>query len=148
MSRKILNWQRIKTEYITNPDTTLAILAKKNKVSTDTIGRRCTREKWVDLRKEHQSRLQSDLPKLTAQLKQQIIETTDNKHLQYSQKLQDLGIKAIKQNKWYPKSFKEAKETILDGVALERKILNIDTPEQVTAIQINFGSDKVKDYAK
>lgn len=49
---KKINWEKIKTEYITQ-DISQRKLAAKHKVSYDTLKRKCAEESWVELRREY-----------------------------------------------------------------------------------------------
>ena len=48
-------WQKIKTEYISNANISTRQLAAKYGVSYSALCQRCAREKWVEARKRKQS---------------------------------------------------------------------------------------------
>lgn len=52
------DWQKIKTEYVTT-DITCRGLAEKYGVSESTLFKKCSREQWEALRKQHRSRLEA-----------------------------------------------------------------------------------------
>ena len=54
------DWQTIKTEYITT-DISLRQLAEKHGVSESTIFKKCSKEQWEALRKQHGSRVEAKI---------------------------------------------------------------------------------------
>lgn len=63
-----MDWQKIKTEYITNPETSYRKLARKYGVSYVQIGNVAKKENWVELRKRH---LDSTFTKTVEKISQQ-----------------------------------------------------------------------------
>ena len=61
-----LNWTKLKNEYI-NGNISYAKLAKKHKVSLQSIKDRGTKEKWVALKKEQQTKIQQKINQKTAE---------------------------------------------------------------------------------
>lgn len=55
----MVNWQEIKTEYITT-EASYRDLAKKYRVGESTLFARASKEKWVEQRKQHQSKTEAE----------------------------------------------------------------------------------------
>lgn len=56
MARRKIDWDAIKTEYVTT-DTNQRNLAKKHKVNVRDLADRCRKEGWVEKRKKHRERI-------------------------------------------------------------------------------------------
>jgi len=146
-----VDWSTIRREYVANPMTTLRELAKKHGVSMTNVAIKCKKEEWIKLRGE---RTKKELEQIKVKWLDKLAdrqEEANNRHLQISKILQELGADYIQRKKFTPRNYREAKETLNEGVALERQVLNIvnnDKQQGTVAIQINFGSKEVEEYAE
>jgi len=146
-----IDWSTIRREYIANPDKTLREISKKYNLSIRTIALKCRKEEWVRLRGE---RTKKELEQIKVKWLDKLAdrqEEANNRHLTISKILQEIGADYIQRKKFTPRNYREAKETLNEGVALERQVLNIvnnDKQQGTVAIQINFGSKEVEEYAK
>lgn len=67
------NWEKIKTEYITT-DISTRKLAEKHHTTQGEISKRCSKEKWVELRKDHRYKVTSKAVQKTASLRANLLE--------------------------------------------------------------------------
>lgn len=130
-----ISWSKALIEYISNETSSYASIARKYGVSLQAVKQRASKEKWQNLRTTTIQKVDQKLPeKLGEEIAQ-----VNAKHAKIGRMLTKKGIKAINQHKFTPKNFDEAKESIKDGVRIERDALNIqDRDQPPVAIQINF----------
>lgn len=55
-----MNWEKIKTEYVTT-DISLRSLAKKHKLTYSNLSKKCVKEKWVEARSQHRDKIASQI---------------------------------------------------------------------------------------
>ena len=115
-------WLEIKREYITNPQLTQIALSKKYKVPEGTLNKRATREKWGAWRVEITKAAEQKMIKEA----EYSIKEMKSRHLKLSKLLQKLGIEAIEKGKYIPKSAKEARQFISEGVRMEREATGVN----------------------
>lgn len=83
----MVDWKKIKTEYITT-NTSYRKLAKKYDIPFNTIQCRAKKEKWVELRKQHQDNIVS-----------KSVEKAEENAIDYKSDLYDLAYKVATQLK-------------------------------------------------
>ena len=130
-----ISWSKALIDYISDETTSYASIAAKYGVSVQAVKKRAGGEKWQALRTNTIQKVDQKLPeKLGEEIAQ-----VNAKHAKIGRMLTKKGIKAINQHKLVPRNFDEAKESIKDGVRIERDALNIqDRSQPPVAIQINF----------
>lgn len=80
-----VDWNEIKTEYITT-SISYRKLADKYDIPRNTLQCRAKREKWYDLKKEHQARIVA-----------KTVQKTEEKAVNYKATLYDLALKVVRQ---------------------------------------------------
>ena len=90
---KRINWVKIKTEYITNPDTSFSILSKKYKVSEQSLTKHSVAENWVAEREKSLTEIQG---KLTEQVQMDIASYQARK-FQDGMRMVDKALPALEQ---------------------------------------------------
>ncbi len=130
-----ISWSKALIDYISDETASYASIAAKYGVSVQAVKKRASKEKWQNLRTNTIQKVDQKLPeKLGEEIAQ-----VNAKHAKIGRMLTKKGIKAIKEHKLAPKKFDEAKESIKDGIRIEREALNIhDKQQSSVAIQINF----------
>jgi len=155
MAKKKIDWQKIRTDYTTNAQETLLSLAGKYNVHVDTLKKRAAKEDWTRLRQETAQLIHQ---KTTEKVTDQIAEV-NARHVNYGKMLQGIAGKSLIDEKdengqvtregLKPSNFEQARLGLLAGVEIERKALDIEkSGNQPIAIQINFGSPEVDEWAK
>ncbi len=124
------NWIEIKRDYLTDPTASCSSLAKKFGVALRTIEARSAREKWALLREEimHKAEI-----KMVSEAENEILQVK-KRHLQIARLLQKIGIEALEEHKYLPKTSKEARAFIVEGVKIEKQSFGLDQPKQLPAI--------------
>ncbi len=130
-----ISWSKALIEYISDETTSYTSIAAKYGVSVQAVKKRASKEKWQNLRTNTIQKVDQKLPeKLGEQIAQ-----VNAKHAKIGRLLTTKGIKAIKKGLLTPRNFYEAKDSIKDGIKIERDALNIqDRSQPPIAIQINF----------
>lgn len=130
-----IGWSKALIDYISDETSSYASIAEKYGVSVQAVKKRAAKEKWKDLRTNTIQKVDQRLPeKLGEEIAQ-----VNAKHARIGRMLTKKGIKAINRHKLAPENFNEAKESIKDGIRIEREALNIQDKQQSSvAIQINF----------
>ena|SRR5258706_8055742 len=116
------NWSKIVAHYITDETLSYQDLAKRHGISIDAIKEHARKDRWVALRQENKQKIHQLLPTLIGETLVQINE----RHIRVAQMLQQKGLDAIENENTKPNNFRDAKESILSGVSLERKALALD----------------------
>lgn len=157
----MVDWKKIKTEYITT-NTSYRKLAKKYDIPFNTIQCRAKKEKWVELRKQHQDNIvsksvemaeenaidyKSDLfdlaYKVATQLKDMINENTISDLVAMGIKPRDItgAIKDL-EDALHIKSISDIKEQEARIAKLRKEV---EEEKKDTSINITFG-DEVRKY--
>ena len=134
-------WNRIKSLYLTG-NTTYKQLSKKFKISENMIAIRAGKEKWTDEKQKVQDKVNEKLPE---KISDKIVET-NTRHHQLGGVLISQGIKAM-QSGIRPTEYKDAQMSIVHGVDIQRKSLNLEDVKQPVLIQINFKSKELEEWA-
>lgn len=150
-NKTTIDWQPIKTEFLADQKVTLAFLAEKYKVSYDTLTHKAHDEKWSNLRQEAQKLIQDKtIEKVTDQ-----IAKVNARQANLGVALQNVAVRALqkKDEQGNPTleatTIDEVRLLALTGVTIERKALDIEKEGNTPiAIQINFGSPEVEEWAK
>lgn len=130
-----ITWSQALIDYISDETVSYSSIAQKYGVSVQAVKKRASKEKWQYLRTNTIQEVDQKLPE---KLGEEIAEV-NAKHAKIGRLLTDKGIKAIEESKLSPKNFDEAKDSIKDGIRIEREALNIqDKQQSAVAIQINF----------
>lgn len=150
MNTPKIDWQIIRTEYTSNPQETLLSLAGKYNVHVDTLKKRAAKEDWTKLRQDTAQLIHQKTTEKVADK----IASVNARQAGLGVALQGMAIKAIQEKnedgtpKIQAKSVDEVRLLALTGVTIERKALNIEKEgNQPIAIQINFGSPEVDEWA-
>lgn len=110
-------WLEIKREYISDPTANYVELAKKYDVPYATLKTRATKDQWAKLKTEitkaSEQKMLRDVEKGITEMKE--------RHLKIGKLLQKLGLEAIEKGKYVPKSAKEARQFVAEGVRMERE---------------------------
>ena len=130
-----ISWSKALIDYLSDETSSYVSIAQKYGVSLQAVKKRASKEKWQNLRINTIQKVDQKLPeKLGEEIAQ-----VNAKHARIGRMLTKKGIKAISKHKMVPKNFDGAKESIKDGVRIEREALNIQDKQQAPlAIQINF----------
>ena len=91
MGRKIIDWKKIKKEYVFG-NTSLPKLSKKHNVAYSTLSMRASREKWVELKAQKQAEIEQSLIENTTKTEIAKLEKLNEIHLE----LYDEGIELVK----------------------------------------------------
>lgn len=91
-----LDWEAIKTEYITT-DTSLSKLAKKYDCTKQQVGKRCAAEKWVEQRRRYVDEM---LTETVEKSKKQDVKRLC-KLMDATEKLIDVSLRALKDEKQF-----------------------------------------------
>ncbi len=130
-----INWSKALIDYISDETSSYASIAQKYSISVQAVKKRASKDKWQALRTNTILKVDQKLPEKVGEE----IAKVNAKHAQIGRLLTDKGIKAIEESKLSPKNFDEAKDSIKDGIRIERDALNIqDRSQSPVAIQINF----------
>lgn len=130
-----ISWSKALIDYISDETSSYASIAQKYGVSVQAVKKRASKEKWQNLRTNTIQKVDQKLPEKLGEE----IAIVNAKHAKIGRMLTRKGMRAINQHKLTPKNFDEAKESIKDGVRIEREALNIqDKSQSSVAIQINF----------
>jgi hypothetical protein len=124
------NWLAIKREYITDPTASYPVLAKKYGVSIGSITAKGATEKWGLLREEIQRKAELAL---TDDAENEILEVK-KRHVRIARLMQKVGLEALEKSKYVPRSSKEAREFIIEGVKMEKESMGLDKQQKVPAI--------------
>lgn len=116
-----IRWEKALVDYISDDTVSYASIAKKYGVSKQAVVEHASREGWQDLREETRKKVIQKLPEKIGEN----ISDVNARHQKIGLKLQDIGLEAL--DKFKPMNFREARDTIVLGVTLERKILGLDS---------------------
>lgn len=116
-----ISWSKALADYLKDETQSYASIAEKYGVSVQAVKKRASKEGWQDLR---QKTIQKVDQKLPDKLGESIAEVTA-RHAQVGKTLQAEGIQAIKGG-MKPQSFKDARLSILSGIEIERKALDLE----------------------
>lgn len=122
------NWLKIKRDYISDPTATSETLSKKHGVYKPTLVARMGKEKWSLLREEVQTKAEMSLAK---EAENDILEVK-KRHVRIAKLMQGIGLKAL--DTYKPKSSKEAREFLIEGIKIEKQALGLDQNKPVPAI--------------
>ena len=89
MAKKIVNWKKIATDYITS-DLSLRACAEKHKVSFNTLRERAKREKWSDEKKKMHPKIMTELVQKTVEKKTDKIAEVNNTHIAICKDVREL----------------------------------------------------------
>ena len=139
-----IDWNKAKSEYASNPKLTHRDLAIKYSVSERQVDEHAIKENWTELRGKTSEKVQEKLPE---KLGEKIAEIKA-RHAGIGKMLQVIVVESISENrgKFKPKNLFEAKEAIATGVRIEREATDLEKDKPI-AIQINFGSKEVEEWA-
>ena len=139
-----ISWSKALIDYLSDETSSYSSIAKKYGVSVQAVKKRAANERWQDLRSKTIQKVDQKLPeKLGEEIAQ-----VNVKHAGIGRTLTNKGIKAMEEHKLAPKNFDEAKESIKDGIKIEREALNIqDKQPPSIAIQINFTNSQIDEWA-
>lgn len=124
------NWLSIKRDYITDVTASYSSLAKKYGASIGAITVRAGREKWALLREEIQRKAELSL---LDEAQNEILEVK-KRHVRIAKLMQKVGLEALEHKKYIPRSSKEAREFIIEGVKMEKSAMGLDHQQKVPAI--------------
>lgn len=144
MATKI-NWVRALVDYIYDVTASYASIASKYGVSLQAVKKRASRDGWQELRRKTIQKVNQGLPEKVGETLAEV----NARHAQIGIELQKMAADAIESGRVQPRTFNEARQMLVDGVKIERDALNLDQiPRQPQAVQINFGSQEVEEWAK
>lgn len=127
-----INWSRALHDYASDESMSYAKIAEKYGVSVDAVKAKGEEEGWVEIRAETKQKLLQKIPEKVADK----LAAINDVHLNLGRLLQSKGVTAIEMEGIKPKTARDAREYILDGIAIERKALGIDRPETQTQVNI------------
>lgn len=137
-----LDWEAIKTEYITT-DTSQSKLAKKNGVSKTVIARKCAQEGWVQKREQYVS----DMLAKTLQKHQEQDVKRLCKLMDATEKLIDISLRAINDEQQYNRfivsegigdGMSETSEKVFDKVDTRALKDTVSVLKDLTALARDF----------
>ena len=150
MAKTKIDWQKAKTDYISDPQETYLSIAGRYNVNHQTVKDRALVENWT---KSRLDTLQI-ADKKTTEIVADKIANVNARQASLGVALQGMSIKAIQEKDVNgnpvikPKTIDDVRLLALTGVTIERKALNIEKEgTQPVAIQINFGSREVEEWA-
>ena len=115
-------WNKIKREYLSDETATHRGLAKKYGISTTSISKRAIKDKWTEQKSKILAQVSESLPATIASQ----VEEANKRHLEAAKLLQSKGLKALKSGAVQVTHARDAREFIVDGIALERKAMGLD----------------------
>src|SRR5258708_1302651 len=124
------NWLVIKREYISDPTVSVRDLAKKHIVPLPSLQKRVGEEKWTLLREEVHTRAELAL---TKEAESDVLEVK-KRHVRIARLMQKIGIEALEKHKYLPKSSKEAREFVVEGVKMEKQAMGMDDKKPMPAL--------------
>jgi FKBP-type peptidyl-prolyl cis-trans isomerase (trigger factor) len=137
-----INWSAALTKYLMDQSLSYADIAKEFGLSTKAVANQAKKENWPKLRQETYQKI---IQKLPEKISEEAVEA-NKRHLQIAKVFQSKGLEVLKEK--LPETFTEAKETIKDGIELERKALGLNIEQkQPIAVQVNFVSKEIEDWA-
>lgn len=150
MAKTKIDWLKAKMDYISNPQETYLSIAGRYNVSHQTVKDRALVENWT---KSRLDTLQIADKKATEKVANKIADV-NARQAGIGVAMQGMAIKAIQEKDANgnpvikPKTTDDVRLLALTGVTIERKALNIEKEgNQPVAIQINFGSPEVEEWA-
>ncbi len=125
-----MNWNKVKHEYLANPEITQAILAKKYNVAAGTIAHHSWKERWPDQRKAVQEKVENRMiekaPDAIADYTLQAMGDFDFMHKIAVESLKNRMEKGMKLEHFDIREYYKLQD------AGKRKILKLDKEEQAT----------------
>ncbi|OGH39053.1 MAG: hypothetical protein A2905_00440 [Candidatus Levybacteria bacterium RIFCSPLOWO2_01_FULL_36_10] len=150
MAKTKIDWQKAKTDYISSQQETYLSIAGRYNVSHQTVKDKALADNWTKARLDT---LQI-ADKKTTEIVADKIAQVNARQAGLGVALQGMSIKAIQEKDAdgnpviKPKTTDDIRLLALTGVTIERKALNIEKKENLpVAVQINFGSPEIDDWA-
>lgn len=130
-----INWSSALADYLKNQAVSYASIAVKYGVSLQAVKKRAGKEGWVNLRQKSIQKVNQELPE---KIREKIAEA-NARQAQIGKWLQWQGIKAIANKHLEPGNFTQAKDSIKEGVRIEREVLTLlnGLSSQINQEQIN-----------
>lgn len=129
--QKRINWTEIYIFYISSEIITLRDCAEKFQISYDVVRRKSSDQKWRQKKKEsRQVALRIVEEKISTK-----IAKINERHVQIGQALQSKGIKAMIEGEILPANARDTQGWISAGIAIERKALGMNNPNQQQKIE-------------
>ena len=143
-----INWTQALADYIGDETLSYANIAQKYGVSTHAVELQAKEGNWVEQRENTKVKIRQNLGEKTAET----IANVTARHIQTAKILQSKGLKKIigdpQQNieGSDPENFGEARQSVKDGVDIERKSYGLDKPQISPQISINVAVLNKKNY--
>jgi len=129
------DWQKAKTKYLSCEQLSYKDIADEFGMSITAIKayqkNQC--ENWQQLRKETVRNVAQRLPNMLGEELAQI----QARHARIGKLLQDKGLEAIESGQVAIKYARDAREFLVDGVAMERKAVGLDTIAKSQGLSVN-----------
>lgn len=139
-----ISWSKALIDYLSDETASYSSIAQKYGISVQAVKKRASKERWQDLKVKTIQKVDQKLPEKIGEEIAQV----NAKHAYIGRTLTDKGIKAMEEHKLAPRNFDEAKESIKDGIKIEREALNIQDKQMPSvAIQINFTNPQIDEWA-
>ena len=135
-----IDWNKVKSEYASNLKLTHRDLAIKHGVSERQVSEHATKENWTELRSKTSEKIQEKLPEKLGEKMAEI----KARHAGIGKMFQGIGVQKLQEIK--PTEFREAMDITINGVKIEREATDLEKDRPI-AIQINFGSKEVEEWA-
>ena len=135
MSKKH-NWPQLKVEYVTaNLEMSVKDLAEKHSTPRDTIAARCTKEHWVDARKEYWRKITEKATKKAAKDEERRIRCVWGIELDAAEKLGKIILGAINEEKQFNTRFVKVRnyqesDTYMD---VETEVIDADRIDKLAS---------------
>ncbi len=129
------NWLVIKKDYVTNPQMTFPMLVKKYGVNLGTVQIKAAQEKWTLLRQQINDEAEKRL--IHEDSINEIVEIK-RRHIQVGKLMQKVGLEALEKYKYIPRSSKEAREFLVEGIKVEREALGMNNPKNQSPAIVNI----------
>lgn len=113
-----IDWQKIKQDYLDNPEVTIADLCQRHSIGWGTMNKKAGEEGWAKLRRVVKTEM---VQKLHLEQQQQ----TNTRHILIAKLLQKEAVEAIKKKQVRIRSAKTALDFITESVRIEREALGM-----------------------
>ena len=127
-----INWALALQDYVMDETMSYAKIAEKHGVSTTAVEERGAEENWPQIREDTLAKVRQNLPE---KIGENLLEIS-KQHNQLAKLLIQQALKAIEEKnkdgtqKIKPRSFRDVREAIVDGVKIQRQTLGMDEKEK------------------
>lgn len=128
-----VNWQELMKEYAADETASYRKLANKYGVSRTSVEHQARKMGWVKLRDNMLAKVRQKLPdKLSETLAQ-----VTARHVESAKLLQSKGLEVIRNGQAPIKFARDARDYLVDGIAIERRALGLDVINKSQGVNLN-----------